>query len=281
MALTEGHWKAFQLAADFVGRGVGPALIAAAIAWVGIEANSQLNKTNLVLQERAEETKRINLSLDVMSRQKELDINVGMRLLENLLQGFIQPSNGNNDPALLETRLLLAELVALNLWDVPVNLRPLFDYLGHQSGLAPEKKARIQSITKAVARKQAFRLASGGSGWDSGEIEVEGGKPMPIPNLAFGTAELTVKIGAISDDQIEVTLVSGTEGQDVFGPFAVSYYDMPLIDNAKLDLFRVALLLLDTDQERNRAKVRLIVFDSELAVDRIDISQESRLLRLQ
>lgn len=73
---------------EVVGRGIGPAIIGGVVVYVGHVANVNLQTANHRLQQLSEETKRTNLMIDVTSRQKELDVEVGMRLLEKVLQEF-------------------------------------------------------------------------------------------------------------------------------------------------------------------------------------------------
>jgi hypothetical protein len=57
------------------------------------------------------------------------------------------------------------------------------------------------------------------------------------------------------------------------GPFKVTYFDTPLVDNTKLGEYRVSLVLLDSGEKV--AKVCFIAFPKHLAADRFDIKELS------
>ena len=73
------------------------------------------------------------------------------------------------------------------------------------------------------------------------------------------------------------TVFSDVGGTRSVGPFEVTSFDEPLVDNILLGDFRVALLLLDSSDAK--ARVRIIGFPRHLAADRFDIKDMSRVFR--
>jgi hypothetical protein len=57
----------------------------------------------------------------------------------------------------------------------------------------------------------------------------------------------------------------------------VSYFDIPMVDNIKLDKTnRVAVLLMKLEKEKSSAELRLVSFLPDLAIDRFDIKEMTR-----
>ena len=86
--------------------------------------------------------------------------------------------------------------------------------------------------------------------------------------------QTSAKIGSVSADGVEATIYSKQIGGGSVGPFTVTHFDTPLVDNIKLGEFRIALLLQGS--EGGSPKVRFIAFPKHLAADRFDIKEQSR-----
>ena len=173
--------------------------------------------------------------------------------------------------------MLLLRLVALNFLDAPVHLKPLFEDLDYQLTTAKEKTA-LRNIAQEVAHRQAYRLTvrSGNDedevSYDSGPQQVKPGQTLHIPDVLT-----SVHIESVSVDGIRAKIVSEPIDNRAVGPFLVTYFDAPLVDNTKLGDNRIALLLDDSGAEGS--KIRVIVFPNYRAADRIDIKELARVFR--
>ncbi len=246
----EVMWKAVDAIAKLLGAGI----ITAAITIYGI-------KTDQARQASLESTRQVQTLIEITNRQKDLDLNLGMRLFETLMNHYFQKEKSTDG---LQERLLLLRLMALNFQDVPLNFKPLFEQLDAQA-TDTQLKEEVRDIAREVARRQALRLTLRG-GVDSGIKTVQAGDTVLYPNLQFG---FTVE--GVTDETVRVQPL--IEGQALMS-FVVSYFDTPIIDNIKLGPKRVSLLLIRSNGRE--AQIRLIAFESDLATDRFDIRELSR-----
>ena len=162
--------------------------------------------------------------------------------------------------------------MALNFQDVPVQLRPLFEDIDKQL-LRNEDRLALRKIAQDVAERQAFRLTIGGT-YNSGSIDVKKGDQIRITALDPTTY---VQIESVQTEYIEASIVSGLALAGTVGPFAVGYFTWPITDNTKLQNSRLSVMLLQGGSQQ--AKIRIIVFDSDLAPDRFDIKELGKKLR--
>lgn len=258
MAISEGTWKAVDALVKLLGAGG----ITAAITLYGMKAQESQQRI-------AEQNRQVNALLEFTSKQKDLDVNLRMRMFETLLSHYFTKESAGKSPEQIREKMLLLRLIALNFQDLPLTLSPLFKHLNNQL-TEPSDRQALHEIASEVARRQAFRLTFEG-GFDSGPTPVKAKQEVTFPNLPF-----TMKIGAITSDQVEVALL--VDGR-MIGPFRVSYFDMPITDNVKVGDLRVAVLLLSKQQDG--AELRVIAFPSDLAEDRFDVKELSRALREQ
>jgi len=259
MAISENGIKVL----DIVIKGLFGALIAAAVAYYGTTLQDQRATVQ-------EENRQLQAAIELTSRQKDLDVDLSMRLFGTLMSYYFQKDKSAVGPEALRQQMLLLRLVALNFQDIPIHLKPLFEDLDSQL-TNPEDRKTLRDIAQEVARRQAFRLTVEG-GYDSKSLEVKAGEKFSIPELLT-----TVKIESVSANSVQATIYSEVIGNRPLGPFTVSYFDTPLVDNTKLGEYRVALVLLDSGGKR--AKVRFIAFPKHLAADRFDIKELSRAFR--
>jgi hypothetical protein len=166
----------------------------------------------------------------------------------------------------------LLGLVALNFQDVPVQLRPLFEDIDKDLS-RNEDRIALRNIAQDVAERQAFRLTIGGT-YNSGSIEVKKGDKLYISALDPTTY---VQIDSVQPEFIEARIVSGLALAGTVGPFRVGYFSWPITDNTKLQDNRLSVLLLQGGD--TAARIRIVVFDSDLAPDRFDIKELGRKLR--
>jgi len=242
--------------------------IAAAITILGwhVEANRQKNAeaAHKLEQEKAESSRRLEAVRKFQVDQKELDISLGMRMFETLLSYYLKKDKPLVSPEKAQENLMLLRLVALNFQDVPINLKPLFEQLYGELKTAGDRQ-KLREIPMEVARRQAFRLTMK-QGLDTVQT-VKANQVFSLKDLPFVEARIT----EIFPDKVMAEFILNKER--VVGPIEVSYFDMPLIDNILIGGdYRASLLLLRT-KEHESATVRLIAFDSYLAIDRFDIKE--------
>lgn len=245
--------------------------IAAAVTVLGwhVESNRQRNveASRRLEQERAEKSRQVEITRKFQADQKELDVNLGMRMFESLLGHYLRKDKPLDSPEKARENVMLLRLVALNFQDVPLNLKPLFEQLYGELKTEDDRQ-RLKEVAMEVARRQAFRLTMK-QGYDL-EQAVKVKQVFSLETLPLFNVEIT----EILPDQVKA-IITLNDGRRI-GPIEVSYFDMPLIDNVLVGGdYRVSLLLLKTKGHEN-ATVRLIAFESYLAMDRFDLKESSR-----
>jgi hypothetical protein len=237
------------------------AAIGGAITVIGYNMES-----NRVFQ--SEHNKAITAIRDSWVKQKELDLDLGVKMFQTLISQFIQKSTSQTSPEAQQQQLLLLRLISLNFQDTPINLKPLFEQVDHQL-MDKDQKVKLREIAMEVARRQAFRLTFQ-NGWESGEKPVKRDADVDLMDLPY-----KIHIKDISKDQVKVALIS-LENPEQKSPleFDVNYFAMPLVDNTKLGPKRISVMQVDNDGKT--AKIRVIIFDSYLAADRFDIKEMTR-----
>jgi len=119
----------------------------------------------------AEHDKAIMAIRDSWVKQKELDLNVGIKMFETLITEFLQKSTARRSSEAKTQQLLLLRLISLNFQDTPINLRPLYEQLDRQL-INKEEKVKLREIAMEVAQRQAFRMTFQ-NGWQSGKKTVK------------------------------------------------------------------------------------------------------------
>jgi hypothetical protein len=249
---------------DLLIKGVLGIVITAAIAFFSIR--SENNR-----QESARQSNKLNVLVEFITKQKELDITQGMRMFETLLGHYFQKDAAHPGPQDPKERLVLLRLIALNFQDLPINLKPLYQQLDGQLTNSKDKDD-LKDVGREVARRQAYRLTAA-NGQDLGVISLKAGEPVELPSL-----QLTLLADKIARDYIEVQLKFGDK---TVGPFQVTYFDVPLIDNTKIGALRMSLILLDSNEQARTADVRVIAFENYLAMDRFDVKDLTLPLSLE
>jgi hypothetical protein len=142
-----------------------------------------------------------------------------------------------------------------------------------------ELRKELREVAKEVANRQAFRLTF----LDGEQIKFTLTKKIATGN--FESVPYAVQLKSINEDEVEVEILE-TEFNDQFeqivspdgrsiGPFMLSYFDMPILDNVKInDTTRLAVLL--TDVNGDDVTMRAVSFQSDLATDRFDVKEMSR-----
>lgn len=217
----------------------------------------------------AEHNKAIAAIRDSWVKQKELDLDLGVKMFQTLLANFLQTGISLGKIESRRQQMLLLKLTSLNFQDTPINLRALYEDLDGQLTDAAEKE-ELRKIALDVARRQAFRLTIQ-NGWDTGEIPVKAGDEITLrEDLPF-----KIRVNEIKNDQIMVSLIPLDPNRKPLD-FAVDYFVMPIIDNTKLGVYRVSVMRVAADPKNKTVpRLRIIVFDSYLAPDRFDIKEKT------
>ncbi len=217
----------------------------------------------------AEHNKAITAIRDSWVKQKELDLDLGVRMFQTLLSNFLQSGSSLGKIESRRQQMLLLKLTSFNFQDTPINLRALYEELDGQLANTAEKE-ELRKIAMDVGRRQAFRLTIQ-NGWDTGEIPVKAGDEVALrEDLPF-----KIRVNEIRNDQIMVSLIPLDPNRKSL-EFSVDYFVSPLIDNTKLGVYRVSVMRVSNDPA-NKAipRMRIIVFDSYLAPDRFDIKEKT------
>lgn len=257
MAMSESVWRTI----DSLIKGLGASVLSGLVLYFGY----QMQHDRAMMMQRME---RVNATVEFAANQKDLDINIAMRMFERLLSRYFEKDSSQRAARVSREDLLLLRLIALNFQDVPINLKPMYAELDRQLAKQNDKKGRkvLRETAMEVARRQAFRMTFL-DGFDSGPKKVKSGDKVKLKNL-----HIVAEIGEISEDSTEVTLL--IEHKPI-GPFSVGYFDSPIIDNIKIPgNMRVSSILVSSDGKE--ATLRIIAFQSDLAADRFDIKELSR-----
>lgn len=261
---SEGSWRR----PDSVFKGVFAAAITAAVLYSGY----QIQRTQAEANRR---TEILNAVVEFSANQKNLDVNIIMGMFNTLLGRFFERDSAAPVGKVMQEDLVLLRLIALNFQDVPINLKPLFEDFDRRLTKQNDEKGRedLRDTAQEVANRQAFRMTFNG-GYDSGKItKVTGGT---IEWEDFG---IKLLVGETTAKDAEVTLVFEKEfGKEKrIGPFTVGYFDTPLVDNVKLPAdMRFSVVLIKSDEKK--ATLRMVAFQSDLAADRFDVKEISRVL---
>lgn len=235
--------------------------LAATVSFIGYRMED--NRATL-----AEHNKAITAIRDSWVKQKELDLDLGVKMFQTLLTNFLQTGNLGKIE-IRRQQMLLLKLTSFNFQDTPINLRALYEELDSQLTDTAEK-GELQKIAMEVARRQAFRLTIQ-NGWDTGEIPVKPGDEIALrEDLPF-----KIRVKGIKNDQIGVSLIPLDPNRKPLD-FSVDYFVMPIIDNTKLGIYRVSVMRVSNDPvNKTTPRMRIIVFDSYLAPDRFDIKEKT------
>lgn len=247
--------------ADLIVKGLLGLVVSGVIAYVGFAFQDrwhqleQANKSYQAVQES-------------LAKQKDLDINLGLKMFETLMSQYLRADRDLAPPEKARQQLLLLQLIALNFQDTPLNLKPLFQHLAEQLP-EPTLKQRLQELAAQVANRQAFRLTLQ-NGLDYGRIPVRAGDEIQLPELAS-----RLQVLEVSEAGVALLLRSQiTARERTIGPFLVTYFDIPIVDNTKIGEKRLAVTLLNNTGQT--ADLRIIIFDSYLAADRFDIKESTK-----
>lgn len=268
MALSENFIKM----TDIIVKGLVGSAIVGLVTYYGYR--------NQEFQQQADrESKSFQAAIELMSKQKDLDVDLGMRMFGTLMTYYFQKDKPSDNVKSIQQQMLLLRLIALNFQDVPIHIRPLFDELnGHLT--TPEQKQKLRSIPMEVGNRQAFRLTipqgndptKNDFGWDSGSRRVRAGDTISCDGLG-----VKVTIDKIGPDSVEATIASVIISDQPLVSFTVDYFSIPIVDNTKIGDYRYSLMLQKIQGEE--AVLRFIAFPKYLATDRFDIKELSRSYR--
>jgi hypothetical protein len=272
MVMTDNSLKLL----DIIVKGVLGTVVTVLVTLYGLQMQRHSEAQNRA-QQLAQEQQSFNQQkaqeiVNLETQQKDLDVKIAEDMFQSLTTSYFQSSGTSLTSSDVKRRLLLLGLVALNFQDVPVQLRPLFEDLDKQLTREDDRLA-LRNIALDVADRQAFRLTIGGI-YNSGSITVTKGQKIYMTALDPTTF---VQIDTVKPEYIEAHIVSGLALAGSVGPFRVGYFAWPITDNTKLQDNRLSVLLLQGGDQQ--AKIRIVVFDSDLAPDRFDIKELGRKLR--
>ena len=287
---------------EIISRGFAPALITVAIAWATLFANSKFQDAELDRKKRETETQNALTQLQMSITRKDEETNIGLQIVENLMERFIEKGQGGANPqGKIAEKLFFLRLTALNFQDVALNLKPFFEQIDEDLNCVVSKQAlekiikkkelpdplseadlcvlnkqNLRGVGKELARRQAFLLSFTG-GFLSDPIEVTAVDPHPkiVEGVYVASNEVKIKAEKIQEDSIQATIIIG---EVKIGPLTVSYFDAPLVDNVRHYGFRWSVLLEEVHPKAKpaRAQVRLLQFRPHLAPDRIELLDQSR-----
>jgi hypothetical protein len=261
---------------EVVVKGIIGALVGGLIYIVGVRMET--NRQRLADQEEAsrlliaENNKNMATLSELSAKQKEKDVDLGMQMFQTLMAHYLKASGPEADSAKRQQQMMLLRLITLNFQDSPINIKPLFEDLDRQL-TDTQEKLDVRELAMEVARHQTFRLIS--QNGDVIDRDVEKGTEFPLQIQI----PVTIKIEEVGKDKVKASLTSEfIPGKPkIQGPFSINYFDTPLNDNTKFGPWRVSLLLLNIEGEK--AKVRVVTFESYLAPDRFDIKELTQDLR--
>jgi hypothetical protein len=219
-----------------------------------------------------EHNKKAMAIKDFSMKQKELDLNLGMKMFDTLMTQYLEKNSSQGSLERSRQQMLLLQLISLNFQDTPVNLRPLFEKLDSQLPDGNDKN-QLRQIAMEVARRQAFRLTFNFiNAWDSGEQPVKKGQDFVLKG---GEVPFKIHVKEIKNDEINVALMpTSQDSKRKPLEFSVNYFATPLVDNTKLDVYRFSVMRAPNDPDNPKIpRIRIIVFDSYLAPDRFDIKE--------
>lgn len=278
-------------------------MITLAIAGATLFANSRFQDAELDRKQRETETQKALTHLQMSITRKDEETNIGLQIVENLMERFIEKGPGGTDPqGKIAEKIFFLRLTALNFQDVALNLKPFFEQIDEDLNCVVNKQAlektigkkqrsdplseadqcvlnkqSLRNIGKELARRQAFMLFFTG-GFLSDPIEVtavDPPNPKIVEGISLGSNNVKIWAEKIQEDSIEVTV---TIGQIEIGPLTVSFFDAPLVDNLRQFGYRWSVLLEEVHPQAQpaTAQVRLLQFLPHLAPDRIELLDQSR-----
>ena len=261
---------------DIIVKGVLGSVLTAMLTIYGLRMNRQSEAQNIAQQQSQQQLnfnqQKAQEIISLETEQKNIDVTIAQDMFKSLTDSYFTSTNKTPSSDDVRRRLLLVGMVALNFQDVPVQLRPLFEDLDKQLS-KPADRLTLRKIAQDVAERQAFRLTIGGT-YNSGSLTVTAGQKIHINELDPTTY---VQIDAVNPEYVEARIVSGLALAGTVGPFQVGYFTWPITDNTKLQDSRLSVTLIEGGAQQ--AKIRIIVFDSDLAPDRFDIKELGRNLR--
>lgn len=145
------------------------------------------------------------------------------------------------------TKVSILEMIGYN-FQHDLNLSPLFERLDEellQKG-SPER-LRLRQAAQEIVRSELNKIAGSGGGVCGVDLAL--GEPQTAPCAQ----PLTLTLLSVQEDRAAVS----TDVTDKLG-FSVTFYTMPLVNNAMLGELKYAVLLVAARPEAGRASVRVV-----------------------
>jgi hypothetical protein len=226
---------------------MGGLFTALAIALLGFKSSDYLNR-----RQAADTNAR--LYSELMSRREESESALRKDMFQTIISSFVSANQRGTD---LDSEVLNLELLAYNFHE-SLNLKPLFMDMrrriveGQKNATGAAAKAeyddylnRLERVAREIARKQMIVLEGVGKTFDR-TIDMTDdpiGSTLEPATLTLESREATFSLDVLDVDpeHREVLIGLSVETPDsVLGrqtktaSFAVSYFDFPMIDNARL-----------------------------------------------
>lgn len=243
--------------ADIVIKGIGALLVGGVITWYGIY--SQQKETTIATLNRnqqfqiAEKNRKAQLIIQTMGNRENADSDMRAKMFDTLMTHYFGADASKSTS--FRSRLRILELIALNFQDA-FNPKPLFEELNAETS-DKEEKQDLRKVARMVIKKQTEALVGGGGQTCSVKL-IRGGSPAPIDCIPI------LQLQLLSVDKDGVQLSVGTDmGQsdENLATFHVNYFDMPSVDNTRLNELIYAITLpRPTDPDNKSAIVQAILF---------------------
>ncbi len=287
---------------------LGPAIIAAVVAVLGIMYNTQ--QTSI-----AKSSEMLQVYTNIMAQRETSDNSIRATMFQMLLNAMFSKGMGtesNNAPDsinIIKQRIMFMDLLSRN-FDT-IDIKPLFEDLDgnltkklSDTGVSVQQRgdfftlrSELRLIGKNLSIRQLNALASlPGSEvtryvllkGDAGDLQVI--QDESVSNGNGTTLPLEIKAHDISDGMVDIALEykkSKTSDSGFKAPsFIITFYDLPYIDNSVLDKdMRVGVVLskyaatVDMDRFKNRLDRKLLKDYEDLKGNGISQYAELRIIK--
>jgi hypothetical protein len=285
--MSMGEGESGQDKSGFRLKAIGGFLASALLALLGFV-------TNNYLQKKEERDAKLKLYTELMSKREESDTNIREQMLSLMMNTFLGDTKGD-----LEQKVLGLELLSQNFHE-SIEISSLFRHVRMRIGESTEAEAkkddhlkRLERVAREVAGKQIEILQEPGyarfASVDFDELSkspagmqvfdncfplhaedaaLPAASPAenPAPLEASNKRCLRVQVLAkdINKKELRLRLLSSAEGDDVDVPFALDYFDFPMVDNTHLSHNQRCAVVLQNFGE-DSADLALVYFPASHA----------------
>jgi hypothetical protein len=250
---------------------VGGLLTAITVALVGYLGST-------FLERRQASDSNTRLYSELMSRREEAETDLRKAMFASIFDSFLKPESMS-----VEARLVSLELLAYNFHE-SLELKPLFLHLKRQVGgtQQPAKGQylkRLEHLAKDVTARQVLLLEEAGAVFGrtidvdrlrSNVRQHQGGLELPDETLTLAGFARTFRIVVEEEDpdarEFRVKLFVVTPGEEHIeaGPFAVGFFDFPMINNTRLSHDQRCAIVVNALDDHS-ADISLVYFPGSRA----------------